>query len=176
MRIGVFGTGVVGQTLASKLVQLGHQVRMGAREASNERAAGWAKTAGAGASHGTFSDAATFGEILFHCALGAVALEVLGAAGEANLRGKVLIDTSNPLDVSKGMPPTLFVSGNDSLAERIQRAFPATRVVKALNTINAQIMVDPGRVKGDHDVFVSGNDAEAKAQVRELLAGFGWKP
>ncbi len=176
MKIGVLGTGMVGQTIAGRLVALGHEVRLGAREATNEKAVAWAKKAGSKASAGTFADAAAFGELLFNCTLGAASIDALRAAGEANLAGKVLVDVSNPLDFSKGMPPTLFVSNDDSLGERIQREFPKARVVKALNTMNCEIMVDPARVAGgDHDTFVSGNDADAKGHVRELLGSFGWK-
>jgi hypothetical protein len=174
MKIGVLGTGVVGQTIAGKLVQLGHRVTMGAREARNENAAAWARAAGDGGSHGTFADAASFGELAFNCTRGECSLEALRSAGAANLRGKVLVDVANPLDFSRGMPPTLTVAQGDSLGEQVQRAFPETRVVKALNTVNAQVMVDPGRVRGDHDLFVCGNDADAKAKVAELLRSFGW--
>jgi predicted dinucleotide-binding enzyme len=177
MKIAVLGTGMVGTTIASKLVTLGHDVRMGARDAANEKAAAWAKGAGASASHGTFADAATHGELVFNCTSGAGSIAALTAAGAAALRGKILIDIANPLDFSKGMPPSLFVSNTDSLGEQIQRAFPEVRVVKTLNTINCQVMVDPARVAGaEHDVFVSGNDAGAKGQVTEILRGwFGWK-
>jgi len=107
---------------------------------------------------------------------GAGSLDALRSAGASALRGKVLIDIANPLDFSKGMPPTLFVSNDDSLGETIQRTFPEAKVVKALNTVNANVMVNPGRVPGDHDVFVSGNDTGAKAQVIRLLKDeFGWK-
>jgi predicted dinucleotide-binding enzyme len=134
------------------------------------------KQAGRGASRGTFADAASHGELVFNCTSGAGTLDALAAAGEENLRGKVLIDVANPLDFSKGMPPTLFVFGEDSLGEQLQRAFPETKVVKALNTVNCQVMVDPSRVPGDHDIFVSGNDAAAKATVTEILRDwFGWK-
>jgi len=177
MKIGVLGTGMVGRTIASKLVALGHDVKMGSRDAANEKAVAWAKTAGAKASHGTFADAAAFGELVFHCTAGTGALDALRAAGEANLRDKILIDTSNALDFSKGRPPSLFVSNTDSLGERIQQAFPQTKVVKSLNTINCQVMVDPSRIAGgEHDVFVGGNDAAAKGRVAEILRGwFGWK-
>ena len=176
MRIGVLGTGVVGQTLASRLVQLGHAVCMGARAAGNEKAAGWVRAAGRGASQGTFADAAAHGEMDFNCTAGMVSLEALRLAGERNLDGKILVDVANPLDFSAGMPPTLSVSNTDSLAEQIQRTFPRAKVVKTLNTMNASIMVNPGLVPGDHDVFVSGNDADAKARVTKLLMeGFGWR-
>lgn len=177
MKIGVLGTGMVGQAIAGKLVALGHDVKMGARSATNDKAAEWAKAAGAKASAGTFADAAAFGELVWNCTAGRGSLEALSAAGADNLRGKILVDIANPLDFSKGMPPSLFVSNTDSLGERIQAAFPDTKVVKALNTINCQVMVDPSRVAdGDHDVFVSGNDAAAKGRVTEILRGwFGWR-
>jgi hypothetical protein len=177
MKLGVLGTGSVGQTIAGKLVALGHEVTMGARDAGNEKAAAWAKPAGPKASQGTFADAAAAGEILFNCTSGAASLEVLRAANEANLRGKILVDISNPLDFSKGMPPTLFTPSGDSLGEQIQRAFPELKVVKALNTITAALMVDPGSVAGgEHDALICGNDAGAKAKVTEILRGwFGWK-
>ncbi len=176
MKIAVFGTGMVGNTIASKLVSLGHDVKMGSRSANNEKAVAWAKEAGARASHGTFGEAAGFGEIVFNCTLGNATLEALRAAGGQALEGKILVDVSNPLDFSKGMPPSLFVCGTDSLAEQIQREFPKTRVVKALNTISANVMVDPGRVPGEHATFISGNNIEAKQKVTEILrGGFGWK-
>jgi 8-hydroxy-5-deazaflavin:NADPH oxidoreductase len=174
MRIGVLGTGAVGSTLATRLVGLGHEVTMGSRSAGNEVASAWASEAGEAASNGTFADAAEAGELLLNCTAGAGSLDALGSAGEERLAGKVVIDVSNPLDFSQGMPPTLFVSGTDSLGERIQRAFPRARVVKALNTMNCEVMVDPGRLGGEHDAFVCGDDEGAKRQVRELLHGFGW--
>ena len=176
MKIAVLGTGMVGETIGSKLVALGHEVKMGSRSATNEKAAAWVKKAGAKASQGTFADAAAFGELLFNCTSGSGSLEALNAAGKENLEGKILLDLSNPLEFSKGMPPTLFVSNTDSLGEQIQRAFPELKVVKTLNTINANVMVDPARIPGEHAVFVSGNDAEAKGQVKRLLTEwFGWK-
>jgi len=174
MRIGVLGTGMVGKTIASKLVALGHEATMGSRTADNEAARAWAAEAGAGAAHGRFADAAASGELVFNCTAGAGSLEALRAAGAENLAGKTLIDVANPLDFSHGMPPSLLVSGTDSLGEQIQREFPQTKVVKALNTMNCEVMVDPARVPGEHDVFVSGNDEDAKVQVRELLESFGW--
>lgn len=176
MKIGVLGTGTVGATLATKLASLGHEVRMGARRATNDKATAWAESAGAGASHGTFADAAVFGEILFNCTAGTGSVAALESAGAQNLDGKILIDVANPLDFSKGMPPTLFLSNDTSLGETIQRTFPEARVVKALNTVNANVMVDPGRVPGEHDVFVCGNDAPAKVEVTRILKEwFGWK-
>jgi predicted dinucleotide-binding enzyme len=175
MKIAVFGTGMVGNTIATKLVKLGHEVRMGSRTANNEKAAAWVKANGANASQGTFAEAAAFGERAFNCTLGGGSLEAVQAA-KKELAGKILVDVSNPLDFSKGMPPTLFVCSTDSLGEQIQRALPDTKVVKTLNTVNATLQVDASLVKGDHDMFVSGNDAGAKGQVKEILTGwFGWK-
>jgi 8-hydroxy-5-deazaflavin:NADPH oxidoreductase len=176
MKLGVLGSGMVGSTIATKLVSLGHEVKMGSRDAKNEKAADWVASAGRGASQGTFADAAAFGEMVFNCTAGMRSIDALKSAGEAALRGKVLVDVANPLDFSKGMPPTLSVSNDDSLGETIQRTFPEAKVVKALNTVNANIMVDPGRVPGDHDLFVCGNDSGAKTQVVRLLKDeFGWK-
>lgn len=176
MKFGVLGTGMVGETIASKLAALGHEVKLGSRSATNEKATAWAAKAGAKASHGTFGDAAAFGEMVFLCTKGEAAVDVVRAAGKDALRGKILIDITNPLDFSKGMPPTLFTPGDDSLGERVQKELPDTRVVKTLNTVNCQIMVDAARIGGDSDMFMSGNDAEAKATVaRFLKEQFGWK-
>jgi predicted dinucleotide-binding enzyme len=174
MRIAVLGTGVVGRTIATKLVQLGHKVTMGSRSTDSEGLREWLGEAGEGASGGTFADAAADAELVFNCTAGGASLDALAAAGVDKLAGKVLVDVANPLDFSRGMPPTLTVCNDDSLGERIQAAFPRARVVKALNTVNAQVMTDPGRLPGAHNVFVCGNDADAKASVRELLQAFGW--
>jgi predicted dinucleotide-binding enzyme len=161
MRIGVLGTGMVGRAISGKLAELGHDVRVGSR------------TEGDGAVR--FADAAAHGELVFNCTNGAGSLDALAAAGEDNLAGKVLIDVSNPLDFSGG-GPALFTDTTDSLAERIQAAFPAARVVKTLHTVNCNVMVDPALVSGDHVVFVCGNDAAAKEQTTGLLGEFGWPP
>ena len=174
MKIAVLGTGIVGETLATRLVQLGHAVRMGARSRGNEKAVAWAAAQGAQASEGSFADAAAFGELVINATAGAVSLQALEAAGEANLAGKVLLDVANPIDLSRGMPLTLTITNTDSLGETIQRRFPAARVVKALNTMHTAVMTDPGRVPGAHDVLLCGNDAAAKAQVVALLQSFGW--
>jgi len=174
LKVGILGTGMVGSTLGSKLIQLGHDVRMGSRLANNEKAMEWAKSNGPRASYGTFSDAAAFGEIVLNCTAGTASLAALTAAGAKNLKGKVLIDVANPLDFSKGMPPTLAVCNTDSLGEQIQRTFPSVKVVKALNTMNCKLMVDPNIVSGEHDVFICGNDAQAKDGVKEILKSFGW--
>ncbi|MGN6663735.1 MAG: NADPH-dependent F420 reductase [Solirubrobacterales bacterium] len=174
MRIGVLGTGSVGRTIATKMLELGHEVTMGSRSADSEALGEWLGEAGEGGSGGTFADAAAAGELVFNCTAGTASLEALEAAGGGNLAGKTLVDVANPLDFSGGFPPTLSVCNDDSLAERIQAAHPQARVVKALNTVNAAVMVDPGRVPGDHNVFVCGDDEAAKAQVAGLLEAMGW--
>lgn len=174
MRYGVLGTGMVGHAIAGKLVELGHEVMMGSRSAGNEKAVAWAAEAGDSASEGSFADAAAFGEVVFNCTSGAGTLAALEAAGAENLRGKVLIDVANPLDFSRGMPPSLSVSNTDSLGEQVQRAFPETRVVKSLNTMNCEVMVNPAMISGEHAAFVCGDDADAKRQVIDLLGDFGW--
>ncbi|HTM21612.1 MAG TPA: NAD(P)-binding domain-containing protein [Kofleriaceae bacterium] len=175
MKIGVLGTGMVGNTIASKLVERGHDVMMGSRSAGNEKAVTWAHGGGR-RSAGSFADAAGHGEMLWNCTSGSGSIEALRQAGADRHAGKILVDLANPLDFSRGMPPSLSVCNTDSLGEQIQREFPRTRVVKTLNTVNHQVMVDPQRVPGgDHSVFVCGNDAEAKAEVNVLLREFGWR-
>lgn len=176
MRIGILGTGVVGKTLGHKLVKLGHDVRIGSRKAGNDKAKAWAKEAGPGASEGSFADAAAHGELVFNCTAGMASLDALRAAGTRNLQGKILVDVSNPLDFSKGMPPSLSVCNTDSLGEQIQKTFPDAKVVKTLNTVTAALMVEPSIIAGTHTMFISGNDAPAKNTVIKLLKeGFGWK-
>jgi hypothetical protein len=179
MKIGVLGTGMVGEAIGTKLVQLGHEVKMGSRTASNEKAAAWVgkqHAHAALASRGTFADAAAFGVMIINCTLGQASLGALRMAGAENLKGKILIDIANPLDFSRGRPPSLLVCNTDSLGEQIQRAFPDVKVIKTLNTMNCNVMINPRSLGEDHVVFVSGNDAEAKATVTLLLTeGFGWK-
>jgi predicted dinucleotide-binding enzyme len=173
MRFAVLGTGRVGPTIASKLVALGHEVTMGSREAANERAAAWVAQAGPGAAAGTFADAAAFGDIIVNATEGSHALDALQACGADLLSEKILIDVTNPLDFSAGFPPRLTHDGGDSLGEQIQRAFPQARVVKTLNTMNCDVMVDPSLAPGGN-VFIGGDDPDAKQQVRVLLQSFGW--
>jgi 8-hydroxy-5-deazaflavin:NADPH oxidoreductase len=177
MNVGILGTGIVGTTIGTKMIQLGHKVKMGSRAAGNEKALEWVKASGANASQGAFADAASAGELLFNCTSGMVSVDVLKQAGSANLDGKILIDISNPLDFSKGMPPTLNPCNDDSIGERLQKAVPGLKVVKALNTLTASLMVNPAALAGgDHSLFLCGNDAGAKAKVLDLLKnGFGWK-
>jgi predicted dinucleotide-binding enzyme len=173
MRIGVLGTGIAGRTIATKLIQLGHEVQLGSRTADNEAALAWADANGDSAGAGTFADVAAAAELVFNCTAGGASVEVLRAAGADNLEGKVLVDVSNPLDFSTGQL-LLTVSNADSVGEQLQAAAPAARVVKALNTVNCQVMVQPSLVPGEHSVFVCGNDEAAKRQVIDLLGAFGW--
>lgn len=172
MKAGVLGSGLVGQAISARLAELEHDVMIGTRDPN--KLSEWQ------ASHkdvkiGSFAETAGHGEIIFNATNGAAALDVLNMVGESNLNGKVLVDISNPLDFSKGMPPSLLVSNTDSLGEQIQRAFPQVKVVKTLNTVTANIMVYPRQVaNGDHHIFVNGNDAQAKRQVTDILKSFGW--
>jgi predicted dinucleotide-binding enzyme len=175
MKIGILGTGMVGEALASKLAAGGYEVMMGSRDAKNPKALAWAAKAGGKACAGSFADAAGFGDILFNCTHGDASVAALNMAGADKIGSKVLVDVANPLDFSKGMPPSLFVCNTGSLGEQIQKAFPKARVVKAFNTLSAAVMVNPGLVPGEHNVFLCGNDAEAKAQVGKLFTeAFGW--
>ncbi|MGW7406526.1 NADPH-dependent F420 reductase [Streptomyces sp. NPDC054833] len=173
MRYAVLGTGEVGRTLGGKLVRLGHEVTLGSRTKDNPAALEWAREAGAGASAGTFAEAAAAAEVIVNAVGGRVAQMALEAAGAANLDGKVVVDVSNPLAFEEGQL-RLDPVESDSVGERLQRAFPPARVVKTLNTVNCQVMVDPARVPGEHQMFLCGEDADAKEQVTALLGEFGW--
>ncbi|MGL5892839.1 MAG: NADPH-dependent F420 reductase [Bacteroidia bacterium] len=174
MNIGILGTGSVGETIGSRLIELGHTVKMGSRTAANEKAAAWVAKEGASASAGTFADAAVFGEIVFNCTKGEFSLDALTLAGAENLKNKVLIDIANPLDFSNGMPPSLSISNTDSLGELLQRSFPDTHIVKALNTMWCGIMVNPRMLNGTHHTYICGNNADAKQKVAAILHQFGW--
>jgi len=160
MRIGVLGTGTVGQTLSSSLAALGHEVVMGSRTSPPA----------------TFAEAASFGELVLNCTAGVQSLDALRMAGAESLSGKVVVDVANPLDFSQGFPPQLSVPEGDSLAEQIQRELPRSRVVKALNTVTASVMVDPGRLTEPTDLFIAGDDEAAKEDVKALLSELGWAP
>jgi 8-hydroxy-5-deazaflavin:NADPH oxidoreductase len=174
MKIGVLGSGAVAQAIGGKLAELGHEVKLGTREP--QKLADWISKHSSKASAGSFEESAAFGEIVFNCTNGMNSLEALQAAGEANLNGKILVDVANPLDFSKGFPPSLGICNTDSLGEQIQRIYPQAKVVKTLNTTNNTVMVNPMLVPGDHDMFMCGNDAEAKVEVTKILTdGFGWQ-
>ena len=173
MRYAVLGTGDVGRTLGGKLVDLGHEVSLGSRSKDNPAAVEWAGSAGPGASHGTFAQAAAFGEVVVNAVGGRVAHDPLRSAGEENQGDKVVVDVSNPMAFEDG-ELRLSPVGSDSVGEQIQREFPHARVVKTLNTVNCQVMVDPARVPGEHNIFVCGEDPLAKERVTGLLGEFGW--
>ncbi|MFD5142574.1 NADPH-dependent F420 reductase [Streptomyces sp. NPDC058401] len=178
MRYAVLGTGIVGRTVAARLLSLDHEVVIGTRDpgATLDRTeyAAW-QQAHPAAGLAPFAEAARLGEVLVNATGGQVSVAALTEADAAHLDGKILIDIANPLDFSRGFPPGLDPVDSDSLGELIQRTFPGLRVVKTLNTMNCQVMVDPARVPGDHTVFLSGEDAEAKKAVRELLYSFDWR-
>lgn len=187
MKIGILGTGMVGRTHAAKLAELGHTVMLGTRDTAVSLANDQTDRMGnpplriwleqhPGVQLGTLAQTAAFGEWVINATNGMASLAALEQAGSENLNGKVLIDIANPLDFSRGMPPSLFISNTDSLGEQIQRAFPQARVVKTLNTMTAAIMVNPAALPGGHDVFLCGDDAQAKAQVAAWLRdGYGWQ-
>jgi 8-hydroxy-5-deazaflavin:NADPH oxidoreductase len=174
MKIGILGTGTVGCALGTKLAHVGHEVKLGSRDANNPKAAAWAAHAPL-ASHGTFADAAAHGAIVINATNGLATMDALAAAGADHLAGKLLLDASNPIDFSGGDPlPVLRPGNGDSLAELIQRTYPRTNVVKALNTVNADLMVNPAAVAGDHVLFMAGDDARAKELTLGLLGELGW--
>lgn len=179
MNIGVLGTGVVGETLATALLSKGHAVKMGGREEQNEKARAWVAKNNANASNDTFSVAADFGEIIFLCLNGDKTLDALRMAGAKNFDNKIVVDVTNPLDFSRGMPPTIIegVSNNNSLGEEVQKMLPGARVVKALNTLTASLMVNPSAINdGDHNLFICGNDGAAKEKIKEVFSNaFGWR-
>jgi predicted dinucleotide-binding enzyme len=189
MKIAIIGTGAVGRTLASKLAELNHEIMMGTRNVSEKLAvktsddsgnppfSEWLKT-NSKVKLGTFADAAVFGEMTINATYGSNSVTALILAGKKNLAGKVLIDVSNPLDFSNGMPPSLLsgLNNTNSLGEEIQKTFPETLVVKTLNTMWCGLMVNPDLIgKGDHINFISGNNTEAKAKVKKLLNQIGWR-
>lgn len=177
MKNGILGTGSVGDTIGSRLIELGHEVMMGSRNKDNEKALAFVEKHNGKATNGTFADAAKFGEIIFNCVKGEKVLEALKLT-EQGLNNKILIDVSNPLDFSKGMPPCLIpeLSNTNSLGEEIQKTFPSTKVVKTLNTMWCGVMVNPSIInQGNHVNYICGNDSDAKSKVISLLKEFGWK-
>jgi predicted dinucleotide-binding enzyme len=185
MRIAVLGTGMVGRALAGRLASLGHDLVIGTRDVSHTLARTDPDARGTPPYHQwqqtnpdvrlmTYADAGAHGDIIVNATAGAVSLAALEAVGPANLAGKVLVDVAEPLDRAPGRPPVLIVANTDSLGEQIQRTFPDTRVVKTLNTMFAEVMINPARVPGSHNVFLAGDDAAAKETVTDLLRQFGW--
>lgn len=188
MKFGILGTGIVGRTLATKLAECNYEVMIGTRDVATLLArttpdawgnfpfSAW-KQQHPEIQLGTFAQTAAHGEILLNATAGNVSLEVLQTIHGDDLDGKILIDTANPLDFSHGFPPSLSIVNTDSLGEQIQRAFPTIKVVKALNTVVVELMVNPKRLAdGEHHLLVCGNDTQAKAEVMSLLTNeFGWK-
>jgi predicted dinucleotide-binding enzyme len=173
MKISVLGTGMVGQAIAGKLTEK-HDVMVGSRDRNNPKAKEWIKKLSK-ISLGTFEESAQFGEIIFNCTQGSGTLSALALAGEKALGSKIIIDTSNPLDFSPSHELSLFVCNTDSLAEQIQRTYPNTKVIKTLNTLTAQLMVNPSLLQGKHNLFIAGNNGAAKTTVRSFLhESFGW--
>lgn len=175
MRIGVLGTGMVGQAIATKLAEK-NDVMVGSRDRNNLKAKAWIEKVSK-MSLGTFEEAAQFGEVIFNCTKGSATLAAFSLAGEKALGNKVVIDTANPLEFSPTHEVSLFVSNTDSLAEQLQRTYPQIKVVKTLNTMTASLMVNPSLLPGKHSLFLAGNHDDAKKKVMTVLeSNFGWKP
>jgi predicted dinucleotide-binding enzyme len=183
VKIAVLGTGAVGRALAARLAGLGHEVALGTRDV--ERTLTRTEPDGSPSfaqwhrEHENitilpFAAAGAFAELLLNATAGANSLAALDAVGAANLAGKTVLDLAIPLDLSQGLPPTLTTANDDSLGEQIQRAFPETRVVKSLHTVYFEVMIDPGRIPGQHSIFVAGDDDDAKQEVVSILRQFGW--
>jgi 8-hydroxy-5-deazaflavin:NADPH oxidoreductase len=173
-RVGVLGSGEVGRRLAAGFAGRGHSVMVGSRDPNKPELHEWLAGEGAGAEAGTFAEVAAFGELLVLAVLGASAENAIADAGAANFAGKVVIDAMNPLDFSGGFPPKLSISGDDSLGERVQRALPDAKVVKAFNIIGSPYFVDPSFREGKPTMLIAGNDELAKLAVGDVLADFGW--
>jgi len=174
MKIGILGTGDVGQSLGKAFVSLGHEVKMGSRAAGHEGMKTWAKETGKGASGGTFADAARFGNLIVLATRGVENANVIRQAGATHFKGKLVIDTTNPLEFSRGMPPTLARGHTDSGGEEVQRLLPGAHVVKAFNTVGHTLMFRPDLPGGPPDMFIAGNDEGAKTRTAALLKDFGW--
>ena len=173
-RVGVLGSGEVGRRLAAGFLSREHDVMIGSRDPNKPELREWLAADGAGINAGTFDQAAAHGELLVLAVLGDAAERAIADAGRENFSGKVVIDAMNPLDFSAGFPPKLSVSGEDSLGERVQRALPDARVVKAFNTIGNPYFVDPSFSDGQPTMLIAGDDENAKRTVRDVLADFGW--
>lgn len=186
MKIGILGTGVVGKTLAAKLNELGHDVMIGTRNVSETMAKTAPDMMGSPpfkewhsqnpkVKFGTFAEAVQFGEMIILATHGVATIAAIDLAGKNYFKGKVVVDTTNPLDFSQGMPPKFAVTLGNSLGEQIQKHIPEAKVVKAFNTVNAYVMVSPKREEGDPDLFIAGNDEEAKKNFTSLAEQMGWR-
>ena len=173
-RVGVLGSGEVGRRLASGFASRGHAVMIGSRDPGKPELREWLSGEGSGIEPGTFAETAAQGELLVLAVLGTAAEQTIVDAGPDNFNGKVVIDATNPLDFSAGFPPKLAISGEDSLGERVQRALPDAKVVKAFNTIGNHYFVDPSFRGGQPTMLIAGDDEDAKRTVGHVLADFGW--
>jgi hypothetical protein len=174
MKVGILGTGVVGQVLGAGFAKQGHQVKMGSRDPSNEKVREFVKKAGPKASGGTFAEAAAFGDVILLATLWSGTENALQLAGAKTFAGKVVMDATNPLVFAPNAPPALERGWNDSAGEQVQRWLPDAKVVKVYNTVGNAHMVDPQLPGGPPDMFICGNDADAKATVTKICADFGW--
>lgn len=174
MKVGMLGSGDVGQALGIGFAGLGHQVKMGSRTPEKETVQAWLKRVGSNGSAGLFSEAAAFGDFAVLATRWDGTENALRLAGPQNLAGKVVIDVTNPLDYSKGMPPGLALGYDDSAGEQVQRWLPRAQVVKALNIVGSRFMVNPQFPGGPPDMFIGGNSPEAKALAADILRSFGW--
>jgi 8-hydroxy-5-deazaflavin:NADPH oxidoreductase len=185
MKIGILGSGMVAQIIGPKLLEEGDEVMISSRDITKEKrnfpsAKEWQiqqKNKGLNAHAGSFAEAAVFGDLVINCTSGAHSIEALTKAGKSNLRDKILLDLANPLDFSKGTPPSLTIANTNSLGEEIQKTFPDVKVVKTLNMINAEVMINPRGIDGEHDLFICGNDENAKSMIKNeiLEKRFHWK-
>jgi predicted dinucleotide-binding enzyme len=175
MKVGVLGSGIVGRTLGAGLAERGHEVMLGTRHPRREELRAWAAAAGERVRTGSFAEAAGTGEVLVLAVDWRGAQNALQLAGPERLAAKVLVDVTNPLDFSSGLPPRLDIGHTDSGAEQIQRWAPGARVVKAFNTVIARHMVAPQSPIGPPVLFVAGDDTGAKALAIRLAAELGWR-
>lgn len=175
-KIGILGSGMVANSIATKLIQLGYQVKMGARSSDNSKNLEWKNNNGNNAFTGTFHDAASFGDILFICIKGEAVVDVIKSINRNFFNAKLIIDVSNPLDFSKGMPPSMIpnLSNFNSLGEELQKAIPDAYVVKTLNIVNCEVMVNPAKTNGIPTMFLCGNNETAKKHATDFLKQFGW--
>jgi predicted dinucleotide-binding enzyme len=173
MKIGIIGSGVVGQQLGLGFIRTDHEIKIGTRDTS--KLSDWQKNAGTKGSSGSFEEAASFGELIVLCTLWDGTKNAIDLAGTNNFTGKILIDVTNPLDFSKGSPPILASAFRNSGGEQVQKWLPDAKVVKAFNIVNAHIMINPNMQDGMPDMFIAGNDTNAKQKVIEIIEQLGWK-
>jgi predicted dinucleotide-binding enzyme len=176
MKIGILGSGLVGQALGSGFTTLGHRVTLGTREPESDKVRLWRKQVGGEAATATFAEAATFGELLVLATAWAGAENAIRLADAQHFAGKVVIDVTNPLAMRPNAPPTLAVGHTDSAGERVQRWLPQAQVVKAFNTVGNAHMFRPHFPGGPPAMFIAGNSDPAKQAVADLVTAFGWEP